>query len=173
MNDDLSLLVSVLSKGTLLKIALQIPHGMNDFAGWGAFKEEDVRSRYKDYLPSHCQGDILAVEEIFHVEVKNVSVISTPLKGNLSSSLHMQIDDGNFVGGVGFREAKPLVCPMVELNNGDIVQFMAYADGEYNREIWRVFNDHDKRYLYLTDKGKWATREGNILPGIKAVKEIK
>ena len=112
MNDDLSLLVSVLSKGTLLKIALQIPHGMNDFAEWGAFKEEDVRSRYKDYLPSHCQGDILAVEEIFHVEVKNVSAISTPLKGNLSSSLHMQIDNGNFVGGVGFREAKPIVYPM-------------------------------------------------------------
>lgn len=66
---------------------------------------------------------------------------------------------------------EPLSYPMIELSNGDIVQFMAYA--EEDQELWRVFNDHNKKYLYLREHKIWATKGGDVLLGLTIVKEIK
>ena len=72
-----------------------------------------------------------------------------------------------------YREIKnPPTYPMCELSNGDIVQFMAYGDAEHTQEKWRVFNDHQKRYIYLNEHDMWADGEGNVLVGISTVRGI-
>jgi len=156
MNDDLNLIVTFYSTSKeMSKIVLKVEHGMNldGWKDWRFFRIPDIEKLILDAMPLHARSfceRILDIEDVFEVhEVK--------------------------VEGKDTKEVKqithPTTHPMVELSNGDIVQFMAMSTED--REVWRVFNDHEKKYLHLRESGIWATIAGDVLPGITIKRKIK
>jgi len=45
MNDNLNVIVTVYNQGRILKCAVQVQHGLNQFLGWEYFKEPDIKKR--------------------------------------------------------------------------------------------------------------------------------
>lgn len=72
MNDDLNILITFVSTSkTLDKVAIKIPHGMNEFDGWEFYREDDVWQHMKRFIPPHVQTFIdfvVDVEEIFEIK---------------------------------------------------------------------------------------------------------
>ena len=71
MNDDMCLLVSFLTKSdSILKVALEIEHGLNreNWDGYMYFREKHIETLIFDTLPRYIRSDvksILAVEPIY------------------------------------------------------------------------------------------------------------
>lgn len=64
MNDDLHLLLQVLRNNQLLKIAVKVEHGLNNFPEWEYFNEPEIEKAWNEHLPDDFKGKILSVEEI-------------------------------------------------------------------------------------------------------------
>lgn len=76
MNSDLSLLISVLNLDTMdmIRIAIKIPNGKEEFPDWKDFKKLDVHDKYRNYLPDIGLGEgcgIIEVSEIYDVVYEN------------------------------------------------------------------------------------------------------
>ncbi len=76
MNDDLSLLVTLLDEDTmeLMRVAIKIPHGLNEFKDWKNFRELDVHQTYSEFIPEMNIGKgrgIMEVVEIYDVVCEN------------------------------------------------------------------------------------------------------
>ena len=69
------------------------------------------------------------------------------------------------------KEVTPLVYPMYELSNGDIVQFMAYGWNGY--EVYKQFNDPARRFYYDRDNGFWYAANKNVMKDVKIERKIK
>ena len=71
MDDDLKVILTILTTGgNMAKVALIIPHGMNDFIDYQYFAEPSIEAGYRENLPPHINDfmdRILAIEEILEV----------------------------------------------------------------------------------------------------------
>ena len=67
MNDDLNVVVTLYSHGTIRRCAINIPHGLNLFHDWEYFGESEIAAKWKEMLPSHVTGEIVEIQEIFEV----------------------------------------------------------------------------------------------------------
>jgi hypothetical protein len=69
MNDDLNVLITMYSEGTLLKVAVSVKHGINNFADWEYFHEEDIKSKWNEIVPMNCRNfEICEIEEIYMIQ---------------------------------------------------------------------------------------------------------
>ena len=66
MNDDLSILVTLLRLEDmhLYKVALKVPHGLNQFQDWKYFKEPETEERYKEMLSDYNNYEVIDVIEL-------------------------------------------------------------------------------------------------------------
>ena len=72
-----------------------------------------------------------------------------------------------------YKEIKHIpVYPMCELNNGIILQFMAYNNAEQTEEIWRVFNNKFVKFIYDNVSNFWMNDDRDVLEDVYRVRDM-
>ena len=79
MNDDLNLLLSLVTNNTLVKVAIHIEHGLNNFTSYEYFGEEDVIEKYNELLPEHLKPCLIVAVERLQDIIYNVLPEITPV----------------------------------------------------------------------------------------------
>lgn len=68
MNPDLNVLVLLMMNDDLVRVAVRVANGLNNFPDWEYYKEPEIEAKWKDVLPPNVRDCmILEIVQIFDV----------------------------------------------------------------------------------------------------------